>query len=198
MRLLPPTLLLFSLLIFSSACRQELAKQGNLGVDKVSPKATATPTPTPGPEVSVTDFISTLPELKSEEARGIRSAWTGIPKHGQYRVVRSDEFQDSIKPYEYGEIAGAYGLALLIANRTKHDNDRFSLIIFIRRPGNRYDTYWIFRDMDLRGYSLSRASGSVYVEDKLEGKRRTNCRIEWSKAKRQWNCNPYGGMITPY
>lgn len=160
---------------------------------KVVPKPTAVqsnamPSPPPEPEQSVKDFLSGVWPLSKERVVGLRRAWARVPRNSDFRVARSDDFGEPRMVYNYGEIAGAYGLALLIVNKTKTDKDRYSLVIFIERPGDRYSLYWIYRDTDLGSSKLSRSSGSLFVE--TGEKSREVCRIQWTKSKGQWTCEP--------
>ena len=89
---------------------------------------------------------------------------------------------------DYGELAGAYGLAALIVNKTASDARRMSLVVFIERPGNRSDLYWIYRDMDLSKYRMSRSSGDIFVETLDENGSRSVCEISWDKTEKRWTC----------
>ena len=91
---------------------------------------------------------------------------------------------------DYGEIAGAYGLALMVIDKTKPVDRGFGLIIFLERPGNRYDTYWIYRDANLRSFTMHRASGDIFVEEKLGDGSDKMCEIQWIRKKGQWACEP--------
>jgi len=91
---------------------------------------------------------------------------------------------------DYGELAGAYGLATLIVDKTVSDSKRMSLIIFIERPDNRSDLYWIYRDMDLSKYQMSRASGDILVEVHENGSRSV-CEIRWVRNEHRWTCKAW-------
>jgi hypothetical protein len=94
--------------------------------------------------------------------------------------------------HEYGEIAGAYGLAAMIVDKTR-TTDRFSLVVLIRRPANRFDTYWIYRNMDLTKYDMFRASGDIFVDNQLpEGHKL--CEIQWDKKSAKWGCTGIGRL----
>ena len=171
--------------VLATACRQGSAEK-KVVARPIAVQSNATPTPTPEPEQSVKDFISGVWPLTKERAAGLRRAWARVPRNSDYRVARSADFGEARMVHNYGEIAGAYGLALMIVNKTKTNNDRFSLVIFIERPGDRYSLYWIYRDRDLRASRLSRSSGSLFVE--TSEKSREVCRIQWTRSKGEWTC----------
>ena len=141
----------------------------------------------PEREKSVAELITELPFLKKGERLGLLRAWTRIPQHDNYRAANASEFENSFLIHEYGEMAGAYGLAALIVDKT-HDADRFSLVIFVRLPANRYDLYWIYRNMDLSKYRMSRSSGDIFVEYPLEDGTKGICEIQWNRKQRRWSC----------
>ena len=173
--------------VLATACRQGAAEK-KVVAEPIAVQSNTTPTPTPEPEQSVKDFLSGVWPLTKERATGLRRAWARVPRNSDFRVARDDDFGEARIPYNYGEIAGAYGLALFIVNKTKTGNDRFSLVIFIERPGDRYSLYWIYRDRDLRASRLSRSSGSLFVETG-ERTEREICRIQWTKSKGEWTCD---------
>jgi len=140
--------------------------------------------------VSVKNFISEFEPLKEERVVGLRRAWARVPRNSDFRVARSDDFGEPRRVYDYGEIAGAYGLALMVIDKTKPVDSRFGLIIFLERPGDRYDTYWIYRDTNLRSFSMQRASGDIFVEEKFGDGSRKMCEIQWTRKKGKWTCEP--------
>lgn len=145
--------------------------------------------PTPGayePDVPVPDFLSQIPFRSKAEMAGMIAAWKKIPNHTRFRAVRNGYSQQAV--HDYGEIAGAYGLALFVVDITKTELDRFGLIIMLQRPRDRYDVYWIFRDTDFSNLTLSRSSGSLFVRRSGANKEETVCRIEWVRAKGKWTC----------
>ncbi len=138
--------------------------------------------------MSVRQLIAQLPFMEKEKRAGILRAWDHVADYHNFRVANKSDFENPFLTYDYGEIAGAYGLALLIVNKTIPSVQRFSLVIFIERPANRYDIYWIFRDMDLSKYSMTRASGDIFVDEVRKDGTRAVCQIEWSKKQREWTC----------
>jgi len=90
--------------------------------------------------------------------------------------------------YDYGEIAGAYGLALFVIDKTATTSKKYSLLVFIRRPRNRYDLYWIYRNEDLSRLKLNRASGDIFVSGIREDGTTVNCEIAWSRKDNMWTC----------
>ena len=138
--------------------------------------------------MSVGQLIEKLPFMEREKRTGMLRAWDHVGNYNNFRVANKSDFENPFLTYDYGEIAGAYGLALLIVNKTIPSVQRFSLVIFIERPANRYDIYWIFRDMDLSKYSMTRASGDIFVDEVRKDGTRAVCQIEWSKKQREWTC----------
>jgi hypothetical protein len=145
------------------------------------------PEGSPELEKSVTEFIKELPMVEQEERLGMLRAWTRVPNNDRYRLAQAREFTNRSMIYDYGELAGAYGLAALIVDKTLNA-DRFSLLIFDRRPANRFDVYWIYRNMDLSKHSMSRASGDIFVDEVREDGTKGVCEIQWDRKKRRWAC----------
>jgi hypothetical protein len=138
----------------------------------------ATPTPQQ-PETTVTEFLkSQFRPLEEKESSAIVRAWGKVPHRENYVMGQND----------YGEIAGAWGLASFVVDRTVATSKRFSLLVFIRRPGNRYDLYWIYRNEDLSRLSMSRSSGDIFVSGTREDGSSVNCEIEWSRKDNRWTC----------
>jgi hypothetical protein len=139
------------------------------------------------PDVPVPDFLNQLPFRSKAQEAGMITAWNKIPDHNHFRTARYRNSTQVV--HDYGEIAGAYGLALFVVDTTKSGLERFGLIIMLERPADRYDIYWIFRDRDFTNFELSRASGSLFVWHPGEDRKRTTCRIEWVRAKGKWTCD---------
>jgi hypothetical protein len=119
-------------------------------------------------------------------------AWKRAGEDSRFRLARLSDFEKPSMIYDYGEIAGAYGLAILLVDKTVEGPERFSLVIFIERPANKYDVYWIYRNMNLSNSSMSRASGDIFVETVLEDGRVDICEIHWDKKQRRWACAGLG------
>ena len=175
--------------LLATACRQGSAEK-QVVAEPIVVQSNASPSPTPEPDQSVKDFIPGVWPLSKERLAGLRRAWASIPRNSDFRVARSDDFGEPRRVYDYGEIAGAYGLALMVIDKTKPVDSRFGLIIFVERPGNRYDTYWIYRDTNLRSFTMQRASGDIFVEEKLGDGSSKTCEIQWIRKKGQWSCEP--------
>ena len=159
----------------------------NLPTTEPSPLSTS-PKSSPEVEMSVRQLIAQLPFMEKEKRAGMLRTWDRVPDSNHFRVGNKSDFENPFLTYDYGEMAGAYGLALLIVNKTIPNAQRFSLVIFIERPANRYDIYWIYRDMDLSKYRMSRASGDIYVDEVRKDGTRGVCEIQWSKKQRAWTC----------
>jgi len=149
---------------------------------------TSSPQLSPEPELSVSDLIKQWPFIEKEKRSGMLSAWSRVPNNVHYRVAQKGDFENPFMTSDYGELAGAYGLATLIVDKTITDRRRMSLIIFIERPGNRSDIYWVYRDMDLSKYRMSRASGDIFVDEVHGDGSKSVCEIRWDKQERTWAC----------
>jgi len=143
-------------------------------------KGTPSPMPTAQQtETTVSEFLrNQFDPLKEQERSAILLAWEKVPHQENYHIGQDD----------YGEIAGAYGLALFVVDKTVTTSKKFSLIVFIQRPRNRYDLYWIYRNEDLSRLSLSRASGDIFVSGTREDGTTVNCEIAWSRKDNRWTC----------
>ncbi|OLE97137.1 MAG: hypothetical protein AUG75_11860 [Cyanobacteria bacterium 13_1_20CM_4_61_6] len=143
-------------------------------------QGTPSPMPMPQqPETTVGEFLrNQFDPLEEQERPAILRSWGKIPHQENYHVGQHD----------YGEIAGAYGLALFVMDKTVTTSKNCSLLVFIRRPRNRYDLYWIYRNEDLSQLSLSRASGDIFVSGIREDGTNVNCEIAWSRKDNRWTC----------
>ncbi|HMH45795.1 MAG TPA: hypothetical protein VK557_20065 [Pyrinomonadaceae bacterium] len=146
------------------------------------------PTPSPEPEMSVNELIKEWPFIEEEKRKGMLQAWSRVPNNYDYRVAQKADFEHSFMMSDYGELAGAFGLVTLIVKKAATGTNRMSLIIFVERPRNRSDIYWIYRDMDLSKYQMSRASGDIFVDEIHEDESKSVCEIRWDKKERTWAC----------
>jgi hypothetical protein len=137
---------------------------------------------------SVRDLIGQLPFVEKERQAGMLRAWARVPRNSRFRIAQPGDFENPSMTSEYGEIAGANGLAVLIVDTTAADHQGMSLIIFIERPGHRSDIYWIYRDMDLSKYRMSRSSGDILVERPKPDQGSAICEIQWDRSLKQWTC----------
>jgi len=151
-------------------------------------QTTSSPQPSPEAELSVSDLIKQWPFIEKEKRAGMLSAWSRVPNNVHYRAAQKGDFENPFMTSDYGELAGAYGLAMLIVDKTATSPKRMSLIIFVERPVNRSDIYWIYRDMDLSKYRMSRASGDLFVDEVHEDGSKSVCEIRWDKKERIWAC----------
>jgi hypothetical protein len=181
------SIILLSIFVSCQQTNRPLSSQPTAMVSQPS----TSPESSPEPEQSVTELIRELPFLEKEGRSGLLRAWAGVPQHDDYRVARKSEFANSFMIHEYGEIAGAYGLAALVVNKT-HNTNRDSLIVFIRRPANRFDVNWIYRNMDLSKYGMSRASGDIFVNFPREDGTSGICEIQWDRKESRWACTAIG------
>jgi hypothetical protein len=137
-----------------------------------------TPTP-PQPETAVAEFLKKeFNPIEEQERTGILRAWGRVGHRETYFAG----------PHEYGEIAGAWGLAMIVRDNSITSAKKSSLLAFIRRPGNRFDLYWIYRNEDLSRLGLSRLSGDIMVSGTREDGTAVNCEIAWSRKDNRWTC----------
>jgi hypothetical protein len=167
-------------------CRTHLEHSTQQPVALVNQPATA-PEGSTEPEKSVSELIKELRIVEEEERLGMLRAWARVPNNDRYRLAQAREFTNPIMTHDYGEMAGAYGLAALIVDKTLNA-DRFSLLIFVRRPANRFDVYWIYRNIDLSKYRMSRASGDIFIDELHDDGTKGVCEIQWDRKQRRWAC----------
>jgi hypothetical protein len=171
------SLLLGAALFLAVACNA--GNRDRPTVARKLPEPTPNPTITPQPRITTDEFLkSEFYPMDKWERDGLLRAWHKVPAHKNYEMVQD----------VYGEIAGAYGLALIIADKSLSADSQFSLIVFIRRPGNKYDLYWIYHNENLSRISLSRSSGDIFVSGLREDGSNLNCEIAWSRKDNKWTC----------
>lgn len=148
------------------------------------------------PDFAVSELLRKLPLVENEKRVGMLRAWKQIPNHDQYRKARPSDFvtagwneNEFDRSYEYGEIAGAYGLAIFVINKILPKPKNFSFAVFVERPKNRYDIYWVYRDENLSGLNLSRSSGDIFLRGTREDGTSADCEIQWSRTSRKWTCD---------
>jgi len=142
------------------------------------PTPTSVSTP-PLPIVTMDEFLASEFEPMGESERaGLLQTWNKLPTHKNYEMVQ----------YVCGEIAGAYGLAAILADKTLPRSTQLSLVVFIQRPGNKYDLYWIYKNENLSRITLSRASGDIFVSGLREDGSKVDCEIAWSRKDNKWTC----------
>jgi hypothetical protein len=181
------TVIVAALMSFLTSCRAPV-QTGKPPQSSPPIRATSSPEPSPEAELSVSDLIKQLPFIEKEKRAGMLRAWSGVPNSAHYRVAQKGDFENPFMTSDYGELAGAYGLAALIVDKTAAAPKRMSLIIFVERPDNRSDIYWIYRDMDLSKYRMSRASGDIFIDEVHEDGSKVVCEIRWDKKERTWAC----------
>jgi hypothetical protein len=149
----------------------------------------------PEPDTSVDQLLQQMPLIEEKRRVGLLRAWRKIPHHDQYRKARASDFKNPNwtekeydRSYDYGEIAGAYGLAMFVINKRVAEPRGFGLLILIERPANRYDAYWIYQDKDLSRVTLNRHSGNIYLAGTTDEGVTLNCDIKWDKSERRWTC----------
>jgi hypothetical protein len=144
-----------------------------------SPAPSPSPTPSPKPNDTVDHFISDVFDPLYDWERGaLTRAWKKVPHHSNYELVRCVD----------GEVAGAYGGAMMILDKSLPGPNQSSLIVFIKHAHNKYDLYWIFKEENLSRVSISRSSGSIMVGGLREDGSPVNCHIAWSQKDNKWTC----------
>lgn len=142
--------------------------------------------------------------LEKSKQTSLLRTWTRIPNHKAYRAVRPSDIKipswvkqeyywgDVARGIgwasDYGEMSGAYGLIVFVVDKSIVDANRFSLVAFIERPGNRYTIHWIKQNEDLSRVLLGRHSGNVYLVEYLEDRKRRFCDVQWTSTTRKWGC----------
>ncbi|HXM46670.1 MAG TPA: hypothetical protein VN956_02300 [Pyrinomonadaceae bacterium] len=185
--LITDTVIVAALTSFLTCCRAPV-QTGKPPQNSPPIKTTSSPQPSPEAELSVSDFIKQIPFIEEEKRAGMSRAWSRVPNSARYRAAQKGDFENPFMTSDYGELAGAYGLATLIVDKTAKDPKRMSLIIFVERPDNRSDIYWIYRDMDLSKYRMSRASGDIFIDEVHDDGSKVVCEIRWDKKERTWAC----------
>lgn len=196
----------FIAILLSAACgnRSETPKN----VPPAAGPAAESPQPTPiAPEAekSVREVISQLPFLEKEGRSALLRVWRQVPNQNAFRAVRPSDFNIPHwveKEYywpdvaratgwssDYGEMSGAHGLIVFIVDKATSDINRFSVVVFIERPGNKYTLHWIFRDKDLSRVNLRRHSGDVYLQEFREDGTSHVCDVQWDRKKARWGCD---------
>lgn len=156
-------------------------------------------------ERSVAEVIKQLPFLEKEKKFSLLRTWRQVPNSENYRMVCPNDFKipEWVKgeyywsdvahstgwSHDYGEMSGAYGLITFIVDRTVSDPNRFSVVAFIERPGNRYTIHWVLRDKDLSRVNLRRHSGNVYLQEFREDRTSHVCDVQWERKQKKWICN---------
>ena len=123
---------------------------------------------TPGTEEEEKSVEAIIRErvLEEPKQRSLLRTWRCIPNHRDYRAVqRSDiKIPNWVRQEyywgdvdrgmgwasDYGEMSGAYGLIVFVVDKTIADANRFSVVVFIERPGNRYTSHWIKQNEDVQ------------------------------------------------
>lgn len=142
--------------------------------------------------------------LEEPKQRSLLRTWRRIPNHRDYRAVRRSDIKipnwvrqehywgdvDRGMGWasDYGEMSGAYGLIVFIVDKSIASANRFSVVAFIERPGNRYTVHSIKQNEDLSNVLLGRHSGNVYLKQYLDGGKSLFCDVQWNSATRKWGC----------
>jgi hypothetical protein len=185
-RSLPIIILIAASPLGALGCRPQRESRKQLQTNQ--PINSSIPLPSPEVELSVKDLIKQWPFIDEGKRLGMLRAWSRVPNGSHYRVAQKADFENPILMTDYGELAGAYGLATLIVDKTAVAPGRMSLMIFVERPNNRSDIYWIYRAMDLSKYKMSRASGDIFVDEVHDDGTISVCEIRYDKKERTWAC----------
>ena len=198
--------LLCLIAILAGVCCTHRKEQPNSaqGSDSQAPPAISESTPGIEEEEKSVEAIIREHGLEEPKRRSLLRTWRRIPNHQDYRAVRRSDFKipDWVRQEyywsdvecgigwasDYGEMSGAYGLIVFLVDKTIADAKRFSLVVFIERPGNRYTVHWIKQHEDLSSVLLRRHSGNVYLNQYLDGHRSLFCDVQWNSATRKWGC----------
>jgi hypothetical protein len=159
------------------------------------------------PEITVTEFLLERDQVKQPSQSSLLRAWKTIPGWNHYRLARSTDFnvpewvqkderwrdveRQINDPYQEGEMSGAEGLAAIFIDKTISDVKKYSCVVFISRPPNRYDVYWIFKNEDLSRLIMARHSGDVYLNEYRDDGTNRVCDIQYSYKQKRWACEFY-------
>jgi len=159
------------------------------------------------PEIAVTDFLRQQDQVNDDSQSPLVRTWKRVSGWKNYRLARSTDFriakwvekepfaQDVERrinhAYEGGEMSGATGLAVIVIDKTISAPQRYSCVVFISRPGNHYDLYWIFSNEDLSHFTMGRHSGDVYLDEYREDGSTRLCDIQYSRKQKRWACEFY-------
>jgi hypothetical protein len=184
----------FVALIFALGCSTLREGKQTMGPSPNSQPSTS-PQGVTVPDIAVSDLFRQIPFIEKEKSAGLLRAWKTAPNYNHYRKAKASDFvtaswneKEFDRSYDYGEIAGAYGLALFVIDKTVSKPEQFSLVVFIERPNNRYNVYWIYRDENLSGLNLSRSSGDIFLRGVGGNGMSTDCEIKWSRDSKKWTC----------
>lgn len=169
-----------------------------------SPPAISEPTPGTEEEEKSVEVIIRERGLEEPKQRSLLRTFRRIPNHQDYRAVRrsdikipnwvrQEHYWGDVErgmgwASEYGAMSGAYGLIVFVVDKTITDANRFSVVAFIERPGNRYTVHWIKQNEDLSNLLLGRHSGNVYLTQYIDGGKSLFCDVQWNSATRKWGC----------
>jgi len=159
------------------------------------------------PEILFTDFLKDEDQVQKESKSPLLRAWKGVPGYEHYRIARAPDFtlpewlENEIDakdleraindPYASGPMSGASGLAAIIIDKRISEPKRFSCVVFISRPSNRFDLYWIFKNEDLSHFTMGRHSGDVYLLELRDDRTRRICDLQFSLKQKRWACEFY-------
>lgn len=191
-------------LFLFNGCGDHGSQSANVAPPTAAPLPSATPLSSTDAGQSVVECINQIPFLDEAERRGMLKAWKNQRGYKNFRMVEPPDFRipewvsrehyasdverATGRPYDYGELSGAYGVVLFMVDQAAVDNNRFSIAVLIRRPGNIFSFHWIFEKTDLSQTTLGRHSGDVYLKQFLDDGSTKFCDIQWSRALGRWAC----------
>ncbi len=159
----------------------------------VSPPSAAKIESVPQVQASASPQMLDPTENRSE---ALRDAWQRFTANGQYRLAQKEDMRFPTMPYVYiwGDLAYRKRakddhLAAIVVDTTRNDENRFSLVIFSPPEGSRdYKVHWLYRDRDLSRTSVSIASGSFFVSERLDDGSEQTCIVYWYRSRQQFQC----------
>jgi hypothetical protein len=185
-------------------CRVERQQSDPITRPQSSPSPSPTPKPADDPGQSVADCIENIPFLETTERTGLLKAWKKVNGYRNYRMVEASDFRipdwvsresyaGDVKQatgwsHHYGELNGAYGLALFVLDRKATYPNCFGVAVLIKRTSNKFDLYWIFQQADLTHFNMRRHSGDVYLIEYGYDEKTHSCDLEYSRKQRRWAC----------
>jgi hypothetical protein len=154
----------------------------------------------PSPRLDLDD--ADAPYISNES---LKLAWDQFIRDGRYRIARLSDmrFSDQTKNrllalnlrWWKSQHSTEHGLAVIIVDTTRTDDDRFGLVVF--RPGYRtksdaYTPYWLYRNRDLSRAAIKQISSTLTVYEIEENGYYRYCDIAWDERRKGYICRQYG------
>ena len=156
--------------------------------------ATAQASPPIQTQPHTSDSVYEPADDLGKRSERLLSAWHSFTASGQYRLAHNGETPDSPYAYSWGDLnypkwVEDDHLAAIVVDTTRSDANRFSLVIFSPPEGDSgYEVHWLYRDRDLSKASVHRASGDLYVTQRLDDGSEKTCSVIWNRRQKRFEC----------